>query len=134
MTINELYRLQVGNLIYVGNWVFKINHIETMGVDNLFFKMENVHIPGMEFSTSTSDEYNQDVLGSYGIIHHIPLTREFINNNCDRSDHNIFFFGDLKVEWTSTNECKFKGEYISSVHMLQNFLRLYFCDERVWNI
>lgn len=133
MTINELRRLQVGNFIYVGNSVFKINHIETMGVDNLFFKMENVNIPGMEFSTSTNEEFNSDGLGSYELIHFIPLTREFIANNCDRSDHNIFFFGDLKVEWTSSNDCKFKGEYISSVHMLQNFLRLYW-DERVWKI
>ena len=133
MTIHELYRLQVGNLIYVGNSVFKINHIETMGVDNLFFKMENVNIPGMEFSTSTNEEFNSDGLGSYEIIHHIPLTREFVANNADRMYENTFFFGDLKVEWTTTNECKFKGEYISSVHMLQNFLRLYW-DERVWKI
>ena len=133
MTIHELKRLQVGNLVYVGNSVFKINHISTIGVDNLFFKMENVHIPGMEFSTSTNEEFNSDSLGSYELIHHIPITRDFLVNNADRMYENTFFFGDLKVEWTSTNECKFKGEYISSVHMLQNFLRLYW-DERVWKI
>lgn len=134
MTINELRRLQVGNLIYVGNWVFKINHIETMGVDNLFFKMENVLIPGMEFSTSTNEEFNSDGLGDYKLIHFIPISRDFLVNNADRMYENTFFFSDAKVEWTSTNECKFKGEYISSVHMLQNFLRLYFCDERVWKV